>query len=150
MAQPVLLENCNQKPDEKRVFLALRGVFVGSHSKFRKIKKIREVIENHKNEELIRSLIKDYNVDKVCAAAKALLDNRIFESPSKAQLLLTGPGKAPVIPTAPAAMIVSERAIEDAVASKAINDELPKDTLVKKHNAGPDKGKARMADGMNY
>jgi Zn-dependent M16 (insulinase) family peptidase len=70
--------------DGRRVFLAYRTVFTGPHAQIRKSKKVREVIEQHK--ESFKSLIRDFGFEKVADIVKTLLDQRVFESELKAKI----------------------------------------------------------------
>jgi hypothetical protein len=69
--------------DRRRVFLAYRTVFTGPQAQIRKSKKVREVIEQHR--ESFKPLIKDFGFNKVVDIVKTLLDQRVFESELKAK-----------------------------------------------------------------
>jgi hypothetical protein len=69
--------------DRRRVFLAYRTVFTGPQAHLRKSKKVREVIQHHRNS--FQQLITDFGFDKVVDIVKALLDQCIFESELKAK-----------------------------------------------------------------
>jgi hypothetical protein len=70
--------------DGRRVFLAYRTVFTGPNAHIRKSKKVREVIEQHR--ESYKPLIRDFGFDKVADIVKTLLDQRVFESELKAKI----------------------------------------------------------------
>ncbi|RDL40953.1 uncharacterized protein BP5553_00932 [Venustampulla echinocandica] len=70
--------------DKRRVFLAYRTVFIGPHAQIRKSKKVKEVIEQHKNS--FKPLIKDFGFDHVAEIVKYLLDQRVFESELRAKI----------------------------------------------------------------
>jgi len=71
--------------DKRRVFLAYRTVFTGPSAHIRKSKKVREVIQQHKNS--FQVLIKDVGFDNVLDILKTLLDQRVFESELKAKIV---------------------------------------------------------------
>ena|SRR6187402_3485808 len=70
--------------DRRRVFLAYRTVFTGPHAQIRKSKKVREVLEQHRQS--FQPLILDFGFDKVADIVKALLDQSVFRSELKAKL----------------------------------------------------------------
>lgn len=70
--------------DRRRVFLAFRTVFTGPQAQIRRVKKVREAIEQHKAS--FQPLIKDFGLEKVVDIVKTLLDNCIFESEAKAKI----------------------------------------------------------------
>lgn len=73
-------------PDERVVYLALKGVFKSTDAQLRKPKKIRELIKKHQQQGDIQDLIQEHNIDNVCNVAKVLLEERIFESTLNAKV----------------------------------------------------------------
>lgn len=71
--------------DEKLVYLALRGVFVGEHAQLRKRKAIHKVICERKQEPGLQSLIQAHGVNDVTRVAKVLLVDQIFASRLRAK-----------------------------------------------------------------
>ena len=70
--------------EKQRVCLAYRAIFAGKYAHIRKSKKVREVLQQHK--EAFKPLIKDFGFDKVIDIVKVLLEDRIFESELKAKI----------------------------------------------------------------
>jgi hypothetical protein len=73
-------------PDERLVYLALKNIFKGADAQLRRQKKIREVIERHRQRPDVRALLEEHNIESICNAAKILLDNQIYESTLKAKI----------------------------------------------------------------
>ena len=73
-------------PDERLVYLALKNTFRGADAQLRKSRKIRELILKSQKNNDVKDLIKEHNIDNVCNAAKALLEEQIFESTLKAKI----------------------------------------------------------------
>lgn len=79
-----------EKIDDKRVFLALRGIFSGEKSKIRQMKSIRTLlVANFQNDQL-KSLRKDYTIEVICVSAQSLLEKGFFESTSAIDVLFPG------------------------------------------------------------
>ena len=67
-------------PDEKLVYLALKGVFKGANSTIRHPRLIRELITQNKYDSDVADLIKSYPIDKIYNTAHILLAGQVFES----------------------------------------------------------------------
>lgn len=102
-------------PDERLVYLALRGVFKGADAHIRKVKKIHDLIEKHRHENNISNLIQEHNMDNLCNVAKILLEQQVFESTLKAKIRF--PEVFEVSPSQSA-----ERAISESEAAKTEAD----------------------------
>jgi hypothetical protein len=98
-------------PDERLVYLALKGVLQGQDVHVRQEKKVRKLIEKQQNHIDIKQLIQTYGMDSLCQTAKALLRDQIFESTLKAKIRF--PEVFEVSPNQTA-----ERAISEYEASK--------------------------------
>jgi hypothetical protein len=72
-------------PDERSVYLALKGVFKGKDALVRQEKKVRALIQKQKDQADIKHLIQEYTIVRLSQTAKALLKDRIFESTLKAK-----------------------------------------------------------------
>ena len=70
-------------PDERLVYLAFKNVSRGPDAQLRTPKQIRKLIQKHvyNGDGEVRALVVEHNIDNVCNAAKALLQNEIFTSP---------------------------------------------------------------------
>lgn len=93
-------------PDERVVYLALKGVFKGTDAQLRRQKKIRELITKHQHQADIQDLLQEHNKDNVCNVAKVLLKERIFESTLNAKVRF--PEVFEVSPAQSADRVVSE------------------------------------------
>lgn len=102
-------------PDERLVYLALKGVFKGADAHIRKAKKIHELIQKHHHEINIKNLIQEHNMDNLCNVAKALLEQQVFSSTLKAKIRF--PEVFEVSPSQSA-----ERAISESEAAKTEAD----------------------------
>jgi hypothetical protein len=72
-------------PDEKTVYLALKGVFSGQSGLIRQEKKVRALIQKQQGQAEIKHLIKEHTIVRLSQTAKALLKDQIFESTLKAR-----------------------------------------------------------------
>jgi len=70
--------------DNQRVYLTCRPIFAGNNAQLRKLKKIRELVDEHKSS--ISHLIKDFGAEKVVDILKSLLERGIFQSQVKAKI----------------------------------------------------------------
>ena len=68
------------RPDERLVYLALKNIFIGDKAKFRSVKAIRKQIKKDQQEDEIRALLKQHNLEHICDTAKDLLESQVFES----------------------------------------------------------------------
>ena len=102
-------------PDERLVYLALRGVFKEANAHIRKSKKIHELVQKHQDENNITNLIQEHNMDNLCNVAKILLEQQVFESTLKAKIRF--PEVFEVSPSQSA-----ERAISESEAAKTEAD----------------------------
>ena len=98
-------------PDEKLVYLALKGVFKGQDAQIRREKKVRKLIQRHQNQSDIRSLIQKHSLDSLCHVARMLLEEQVFESTLKAKIRFPDIFKVSPIQTA-------ERTISESKAAK--------------------------------
>jgi hypothetical protein len=73
-------------PDERLVYLALKGVLQSQDVHIRQEKKIRTIIQRQQNHAGIQHLIQEYGIDGLCQTAKALFRDQIFESTLKAKV----------------------------------------------------------------
>jgi hypothetical protein len=73
-------------PDEKLVYLALKGVLQGQDVRVRRKGKVRKLIEKQQNHTDIKRLIQTYSIDSLCQTAEALFRDQIFESTLKAKI----------------------------------------------------------------
>lgn len=83
--------------DKRRVYLACRAIFAGYNAQPHKSKKIKEVLQRHKNS--LGSLIRGIGETKVIDIINLLLGRGIFQSELKAKvefpdLFLSTPGRA--------------------------------------------------------
>lgn len=76
----------NNAPDERLVYWALKHVFKGKDAEVRNSKPIRKHVEKHKDDESVKALIAEHNIDNVCKAAKSLLEQKVFESTIRAKI----------------------------------------------------------------
>jgi hypothetical protein len=74
------------KPDERLVYLALGGVFLGPDAHLRNQKKIRDRVQKYKDNVEIKALLQQHSEDSICIIAKLLLERQVFESSLKAKL----------------------------------------------------------------
>ncbi|CAG8274082.1 unnamed protein product [Penicillium salamii] len=70
-------------PDEKLVYLACQQIFQGSNSQVRKLKTIKELIEQ--NKATLTAILREHNVQRTSNVAKKLLESRVFDSTSNAK-----------------------------------------------------------------
>ena len=87
-------------------------MFTGPQAHIRKSKKVREVIEQHRQS--FKPLIKDFGFDKVADIVKTLLDHRVFESELKAKIAFPE-----LFQTSPARDIQRNESENDAARSAA-------------------------------
>lgn len=109
-------------PNERLVYLALKGVFKGNNAKLRREKKVRKLIEAHKNQPNIQNLIQEHNIDSLCHVAKALLEAQVFESTLNAKIRF--PEVFEVSPSQSAERVISESEAakhEDAAIQRVID-----------------------------
>lgn len=76
----------NPPPDERVVYLALKNIFKGQSAQVRKTKSISKLIKQHKTQESVANLLREYNFDIVCNLASNLLGAEIFDSTLKAKV----------------------------------------------------------------
>lgn len=102
------------KPDERLVYLALRGVFLGPDAHLRNQKKVRDRIQKYKNNAEIKALLQQHSEESICSIAKLLLERQIFESSLKAKLCFPE-----VFDVSPAQSAEREASIAEATKSEA-------------------------------
>ncbi|PPJ52916.1 hypothetical protein CBER1_11771 [Cercospora berteroae] len=73
------------QPNERAVYMALRHVLVAGDSQLRALKKIKEKIRLQ-NSAALTALVQEHNLENVANVAKRLLEDKIFQSTSKAKL----------------------------------------------------------------
>ncbi|KAF1844446.1 uncharacterized protein K460DRAFT_238546, partial [Cucurbitaria berberidis CBS 394.84] len=95
----------------KLVYLALKGIFQGQDAQIRKKKTILKLIKKYQSLANIRILIQQHSLDSLCQVAKALLEEKVFESTLKAKTRF--PDVFEVSPDQSA-----ERAISESAAAK--------------------------------
>lgn len=76
----------NPPPDERVVYLALKSIFKGQNAQVRKNKTVSKLIKQHKTQESVANLLREYNFDIVCGLASTLLSAEIFDSTLKAKV----------------------------------------------------------------
>lgn len=79
------MSNSN-KPDDRVVYLTLKNIFMGSVAEVRKLAAIRKVVRQERNRSDVQSLISAYGFETICASARALLHDKIFESTLRAKM----------------------------------------------------------------
>ena len=102
------------KPDERLVYLALRGVFLGPDAHLRNQKKVRDRIQKYKDNAEIKALLQQHSEDSICSIAKVLLERQVFESSLKAKLCFPE-----VFDVSPAQSAEREASIAEAAKSEA-------------------------------
>lgn len=102
------------KPDERLVYLALRGVFLGPDAHLRNQKKVRDRIQKYKNMAEIKALLQQHSEESICSVAKLLLERQVFESNLKAKLCFPE-----VFDVSPAQSAEREASIAEATKSEA-------------------------------
>ncbi|CZT06979.1 uncharacterized protein RAG0_12548 [Rhynchosporium agropyri] len=111
------------RPDERSVYLALKNVFKGPDAELRTLKKIRKRIQKHldNKDAEVCALVAEHNIENVCNAAKALLQDDIFASTLRAKIRF--PEVFDVSPAQSAERVVSEakaaRSDSDAIRDAA-------------------------------
>lgn len=103
-------------PDERSVYLAFKNVFKGPDARMRAAKKIKKKVQSSKEEnEEIRALVQEHDIDHIGNTVKALLEAEIFESTMKAKIHFPE-----VFDVSPAQS--AERAVSEAEAAKTEAD----------------------------
>jgi hypothetical protein len=102
------------KPDERLVYLALRGVFLGPDAHLRYQKKVRDRVQKYKDDSEIKALLQQHSEDSICSIAKLLLERQVFESSLKAKLCFPE-----VFDVSPAQSAKREASIAEAAKSEA-------------------------------
>jgi hypothetical protein len=102
------------RPDERLVYLALRGVFLGPDAHLRNQKKVRDRIQKYKDNAEIKALLQQHSEDSICSIAKLLLERQVFESSLKAKLCFPE-----VFDVSPAQSAEREASIAEAAKSEA-------------------------------
>ena len=102
------------KPDERLVYLALRGVFLGPDAHVRHQRKVRDRIHKYKDNAEIKALLQQHSEDSICSIAKLLLERQVFESSLKAKLCFPE-----VFDVSPAQSAEREASIAEAAKSEA-------------------------------
>ena len=102
------------KPDERLVYLALRGVFLGPDALLRNQRKVRDRIQKYKDNAEIKALLQQHSEDSICSIAKLLLERQVFESSLKAKLCFPE-----VFDVSPAQSAEREASIAEAAKSEA-------------------------------
>ncbi|KAI9875856.1 MAG: hypothetical protein M1830_007897 [Pleopsidium flavum] len=74
----------NSTPDKRLVYLHCRSIFSGTNAQLRRPRKVRQLLTKRK--ESVKILTYEFPLDAVCAVAKELLDDGIFESEPRAKL----------------------------------------------------------------
>ncbi|KAM5344886.1 hypothetical protein ACJ41O_010748 [Fusarium nematophilum] len=82
--------------NEEEIYLALRPYFKGPNRFLRRFTKVEAIIEQNKDDDKVRTLLRKNSMDQVCQATCGLLKNGIFQSPEKAEMRFRKP--APVRP----------------------------------------------------
>lgn len=113
-ADPAMKSSAMNKPDERLVYLALRGVFSGEDAKIRSAKAIRKQIQKHQQREDVKSLLNNHNQDHVFNTARELLESHIFESTIDAKIRFPE-----VFSISPAQSADREQSEEEAARSEA-------------------------------
>jgi hypothetical protein len=102
------------RPDERLVYLALRGVFLGPDAHLRNQKKVRDRIQKYKDNAEIKALLQQHSEDSICNIAKLLLERQVFESSLTAKLCFPE-----VFDVSPAQSAEREASIAEAAKSEA-------------------------------
>jgi hypothetical protein len=112
-------------PDERRVYLALKGVLQGQDVHIRQPKTIRTFIERQQNHADIQQLIREYSIGSLCKTAKALFKDQIFESTLKAKIRFPEVFEVTPNQTAERAMSEHEAAKNEDAAIQSVTDGQP-------------------------
>ena len=73
-----------RSPDRRLVYLYCSSIFSGANAQVRRVKKISQLLENHKAS--IKILRKEFALPAIAAVARELLEEQIFESLPRAKL----------------------------------------------------------------
>lgn len=73
-----------RSPDGRLVYLHCSSIFSGANAHVRRVKKISQLLEQHKAS--IKILTKEFTLPAIAAIAKELLEEQIFESLPRAKL----------------------------------------------------------------
>jgi hypothetical protein len=112
-------------PDERLVYLALKGVLQSQDVHIRQEKKIRTIIQRQQNHAGIQHLIQEYGIDSLCKTAKALFRDQIFESTLKAKIRFPEEFEVSPSQTAERAMSEKEAARHEDAAIQNVTDGQP-------------------------
>jgi hypothetical protein len=123
-------------PDERLVYLALKGVFKGADAQIRKAKKVHELVQRHQHEDDIINLLKEHNIENLCSVAKILLEQQIFESTLKAQIRFPEVFEVSPSQSAERAISASEAAKTEADAIQCAAEGCQIATAVNEHGYG--------------
>jgi len=108
-------------PDERLVYLALRGILQGENAGLRKLKKVKKIVEKYQNQADIKNLAREFKLESICQVAVDLLKDRVFESTLRAKARF--PEVFEVSPTQTAKRAISESEAakhEDAAISSVV------------------------------
>jgi hypothetical protein len=112
-------------PDERLVYLALKGVLQGQDVHIRREKTVRKIIQKQQNHDDIKYLIREYSIDSLCQTAKALLRDQIFESTLKAKIRFPEVFEVSPNQTAERAMSEDEAAKSEDAAIQSVAEGQP-------------------------
>jgi hypothetical protein len=112
-------------PDERLVYLALKGVLQGQDVHIRRGKTVRKIIQKQQNHDDIKYLIREYSIDSLCQTAKALLRDQIFESTLKAKIRFPEVFEVSPNQTAERAMSEDEAAKSEDAAIQSVAEGQP-------------------------
>jgi hypothetical protein len=113
-------------PDERLVYLALKGVLNGENAQLRRAKKVKKIIQKHQYQVDIRRLINEHPVDSICHVAIGLLKDQVFESTLTAKVRFPEVFEVSPSQTAERAISESEAAKhEDAAIQSVIQSQQP-------------------------
>jgi hypothetical protein len=112
-------------PDERLVYLALKGVLQGQDVHVRQEKKVRKIIQKQQNHADIKHLIQEYSINSLCQTAKALLKDQIFESTLKAKIRFPEVFEVTPNQTAERAMSEHEAAKNEDAVIQSVTDGQP-------------------------
>jgi len=73
-----------RSPDGRLVYLHCSSIFSGTNAHVRKVKKVSQLLEQHKAS--IKTLTKEFTLPAIAAVAKELLERKVFESIHRARL----------------------------------------------------------------
>jgi hypothetical protein len=119
------------QPDERLVYVALKGIFKGPNGQIRRDKKIRKLIKEHQNDFNIRNLIQEHDIGDLCHVAKTLLEAQIFESSLKAKLRFPEAFEVSPSQTLERAISESEAAKIDSATIQCVMENHPGEALAK-------------------